>query len=69
MARLSHSVMQLRETSAQVQNSKNHLLDRQLSCFSLDLRPFWSAEVVRSEPGQRDQLFNRASVLEVLPQR
>ena len=36
---------------------------------SADSRPFWTVQTVRSEPGQRDQQFNRASVLEVWPQR
>ena len=36
---------------------------------SADSRPFWTVQTVRSEPGLRDQQFNRASVLEVLPQR
>lgn len=55
--------------STQVQNLKDHLLNRQLSCSSLDWRPFCLVQTRRSKPAQRDHQFNRASVLEVLPQR
>ena len=57
------------EASTQVQNWKDHLLNRQLSCSSLDWRPFCSVQTRRSKPAQRDHQFNRALVLEVLPQR
>ena len=43
------------EASTQVQNLKDHLLNRQLSCSSLDWRPFCSVQTRRSEPAQRDQ--------------